>query len=201
MIQSSFPRPPLFAIERLRAGFLMRHEVVEVETRHCLEFVDLTDRVTEAVRSSGIANGIVNVQTRHTTTGVCVNENEPLLLDDLKRLLERLGPRDIAYAHDDFTIRTVNMCPDEERNGHSHAKALFLRASETLNVIDGALDLGCWQRIFLIELDRGRRRRVSIMCPELSYDAQRRVSAPAPDSLFVIHSESPIPKDRQLLLS
>lgn len=163
MIQSSSRRSPLFAVERVRTGFFTRHEVIEVETRECLEFVDLTDRVADVIQGSGITNGLANIQTRHTTTGICVNENEPLLLEDLRRLLERLGPRDIAYAHDDFSIRTVNMCPDEERNGHSHAKALFLRASETLNVVDGALDLGCWQRIFLIELDRGRRRRVSVM--------------------------------------
>jgi secondary thiamine-phosphate synthase enzyme len=118
--------------------------------------------VLEVVRRSGIGDGLVNIQTRHTTTAVMVNEHEPLLLEDMKQTLERLACRTSAYRHDDFTVRTVNMCPDEEKNGHSHCKAMFLRASETLNLSEGRVQLGQWQRIFLIELDRGKRRTLSV---------------------------------------
>lgn len=139
------------------------HEPIHVDTRECLEFVEITDRVREAVRRSGVRNGLVNVQTRHTTTAILVGEHEPLLLHDLKQTLERLAPSHGPYRHDDFTVRTVNMCPEEEKNGHSHCKALFLRSSECLNIVDGRMDLGQWQRIFLIELDRPRSRTVSVM--------------------------------------
>lgn len=140
-----------------------RHEQIEVSSRECLEFIDITDRVSEAVHESGVADGVVNVQTRHTTAAILVGEHEPLLMEDLKRTLEKLAPCRSNYRHDDFSVRTVNMCPDEEQNGHSHCKALFLRSSECMNIVDGRMDLGKWQRIFLIELDRPRTRTVSLM--------------------------------------
>jgi secondary thiamine-phosphate synthase enzyme len=163
MLSTTLPGAPPRALRQRSAQCQTWHQVIPVETHESLEFIDITDRVGDVVRASGIASGIVNVQTRHTTTAIMVNEHEPLLLDDMKRLLDRLAPRHAPYRHDDFSIRTVNLCPNEEQNGHAHCKALFLRVSETLNVVDGALDLGCWQRIFLIELDRGRQRAVSVM--------------------------------------
>jgi len=81
----------------------------------------------------------------------------------MRRTLERLAPRGHLYQHDDFNVRTVNMCPDEQKNGHSHCKAMFLRTSETLNVAQGELQLGQWQRVFLIELDRAKKRTVSVL--------------------------------------
>lgn len=140
-----------------------RHEQIEVETQRCLDFIDITDRVRTAVEESQVSDGLVNVQTRHTTTAILVGEHEPLLIEDLVKTLERLAPRHSDYRHDDFEVRTVNMCPDEEKNGHSHCKALFLRSSECLNIVGGRMDLGQWQRIFLIELDRPRSRTVSIV--------------------------------------
>jgi secondary thiamine-phosphate synthase enzyme len=128
-----------------------------------LQFIDLTAKVAEMVEESGIRNGIVNIQTRHTTTAIIVNEDEPLLLEDMKRTLEHLAPRHRVYQHDNFEIRTANLAPDEAPNGHSHCKALFLRTSETLNLAGGTLQVGRWQRIFLIELDRARPRSVSVM--------------------------------------
>ncbi|HUI42675.1 MAG TPA: secondary thiamine-phosphate synthase enzyme YjbQ [Terriglobia bacterium] len=139
------------------------HESICLETSRCLEFLDITEAVRERVRRSGVRDGLVNLQTRHTTTAILVGEHEPLLIEDLTALLEKLAPCRSQYRHDDFTVRTVNMCPDEEKNGHSHCKALFLRSSETLNVVEGRMDLGAWQRIFLIELDRARARTVSVM--------------------------------------
>ncbi len=147
----------------LEARLTTYHESLRFVTRECLEFVDITERVAECVRYSGIRNGFVNVQTRHTTTAILVGEHEPLLVEDLKRTLDVLAPHKGTYRHDDFSVRTVNMCPDEEKNGHSHCKAMFLRSSECLNIVDGEMDLGQWQRIFLIELDRARSRTVSVM--------------------------------------
>lgn len=141
----------------------VRHYSIALETRERLHFVDFTERLATVVRDSGVLNGFVNVQTRHTTTAVMVNENEPLLQEDMRRILERLAPQQRAYRHDDFSIRTVNLCLDEDKNGHSHCKAMFLRTSETLNVAQGELQLGQWQRVFLIELDRGKKRTVSVV--------------------------------------
>ncbi|MFN7944669.1 MAG: secondary thiamine-phosphate synthase enzyme YjbQ [Blastocatellia bacterium] len=147
----------------LPAIFQTLHHQLSFETEECLQFIDLTDEIVRLVQASGISQGFVNVQTRHTTTAIFINEDEPLLLDDFKRTLEQLAPRSVAYRHDDFAIRTANLTPDEKANGHAHCKALFLRSSETINIINGRPDLGRWQRIFLIELDCARHRTISVM--------------------------------------
>jgi secondary thiamine-phosphate synthase enzyme len=143
--------------------FHSHHENIRFRTARRLEFRDITDDIYDAVQRSGIRTGTVNVQSRHTTATVLINENEPLLLKDLKQTLERIAPRRGKYRHDDFTIRTVNMEPDEKPNGHAHCKSLFLRASETLNLHDGILQIGRWQRMFFVELDRSRDRSISVL--------------------------------------
>lgn len=139
------------------------HDVIRLQTSECLQFIDLTDLVTEFVQRSGIQTGIVNVQTKHTTTAIVVNENEPLLLGDMKQILERMAPQYAQYQHNNFSVRTVNVNPFEDDNGHSHCKALLLGTSETLNIVDAKIQLGRWQRIFFIELDKAKERAVSLM--------------------------------------
>jgi secondary thiamine-phosphate synthase enzyme len=154
---------PLLIVERAYTPAAVVHRQIHLLTSETLEFIDLTDRIAEMVEDSAVRNGLVNIQTLHTTTAIIVNEGEPLLIDDMKTLLERMAPQNDSYHHDYFSRRTVNMLPDEKANGHAHCKALFLRTSETINVIDGQLMLGRWQRIFFIELDRPRHRSVSVM--------------------------------------
>jgi len=126
------------------------------------EFIDITDEVLQAVDESGICEGTVLVFTRHTTAAVKINENEPLLLRDMARFLERSAPRTADYRHNDFVIRTVNMTEDECPNGHSHCQHLLLGASETIPIAEGQALLGRWQSVFFIELDRPREREIVI---------------------------------------
>ncbi len=140
----------------------VRQCTLRLHTDECLQFIDLTERIKAFVDDANISAGFVNIQTKHTTTAIIINENEPLLMSDLKHSLERMAPRTIAYQHDDFDIRTENMTPEEKPNGHAHCKALFLRSSECVNIINGRLDLGRWQRIFFIELDCARERSISL---------------------------------------
>ncbi|MGD8897693.1 MAG: secondary thiamine-phosphate synthase enzyme YjbQ [Acidobacteriota bacterium] len=134
---------------------------LQLETTAALEIIDLTDRVEAFLCAVHLETGWVNVQSRHTTTGLLVNEHEPLLLEDLIRLLERLAPRDVGYAHDALH-RRADVRPDERPNGHSHAKASLLGTSETLNVAGARLRLGRWQRILFVELDGPRDREISL---------------------------------------
>jgi secondary thiamine-phosphate synthase enzyme len=136
-------------------------EEIEVHTPAALAFVDITAPMAEVVERSGIAEGLVSVQSLHTTAAVVVNENEPLLIEDLRAALERVAPRHLPYRHDDFAAR-VGIAPDEPANGHAHCRALFLRASETLAVAGGRPLLGRWQRLFLVELDGPRTRTLSV---------------------------------------
>jgi secondary thiamine-phosphate synthase enzyme len=134
---------------------------IEFATSHPTEFVDITDRIREAIRHSGLRSGRVYLQSLHTTLGIAVNENEPLLLSDFKGLLERIAPAGAGYEHDDFT-RRIDIELDEPVNGHAHCRQLLLSAFATLLVEDGRLVLGRWQSVFAVELDGPRHRQLAL---------------------------------------
>jgi secondary thiamine-phosphate synthase enzyme len=143
-------------------GFKCRSESIHVQSAGAPEFIDLTEAVERAVARSGVSEGLAVIFSRHTTAAITINESEPLLLEDMAAFLEHLAPRAAAYRHNDFTVRTVNMTPDESPNGHAHCLQLVLGASQTVPVRGGCLTLGCWQRIFLVELDHARPREVVV---------------------------------------
>jgi secondary thiamine-phosphate synthase enzyme len=159
--------------ETMPAEIQASSDLVHLRTDHAFQLVDITELVAERVRRSGIAHGLVCVQTLHTTTGILVNEGEPLLAEDLEHALERLAPRELRYAHDDVA-RRADVAPDEAANGHAHCKALLLAPSATLTVVDGRLVLGRWQRLFLAEFDGGRRRSLSILVLGIPADTRLR---------------------------
>jgi len=130
------------------------------ESTHPTQFIDLTDRIRDEVRRSGLTTGRIHLQSLHTTLGLAVNENEPLLLRDFAGLLERLAPGDATYEHDDFT-RRIDVASDEPVNGHAHCRQLLLTGFATLLVEDGELVLGRWQSVFAVELDGPRQRQVA----------------------------------------
>ncbi|MGH7488524.1 MAG: secondary thiamine-phosphate synthase enzyme YjbQ [bacterium] len=136
-------------------------ETLLAVTSKAPEFIDITDDVQAVVGSSGARFGQATVFSGHTTAAIRVNENEPLLLQDLARVVQQLAPMDEEYEHNDFS-RRENIDDDECANGHAHCQHLFLSTSETVPIIDGQLALGTWQRIFLVELDRPRERRVLV---------------------------------------
>jgi len=150
-------------METLARTSTCRHQTIRVVTGHSTEFIDLTERLQAFVAESGIRSGLVNIQSVHTTTAIVVNEHEPLLLADFVAMLEKSAPVDAGYRHDDANVRTVNVTADERVNGHAHCRALLLPSSACLNVIDGRLRLGRWQRVFLAELDGPRERQISVL--------------------------------------
>ena len=140
-----------------------RLETLQVGTSCATQFIDLTDRLERLVADSGVRTGIVNIQTLHTTTAIVVNEHEPLLLMDFEAMLTSASPGDRPYRHDDATVRTVNVTDAERQNGHAHCRALLLPTSACLNVADGRIVLGRWQRVFFVELDGPRERQTSVL--------------------------------------
>ena len=134
----------------------------QFRTKRAPQFIDITDWVSECVAKSRVSNGIAVVYSKHTTAAVRINENEPLLLADMSKFLENLSPRNGGYQHNDFSIRTVNMNPDESPNGHAHLQHLLLGTSETVPVIDGIMQIGRYQSVFFIELDEPRDREVMV---------------------------------------
>jgi octaprenyl-diphosphate synthase len=131
------------------------------ETHRATEFVDITDRLRAEVRRSGLEIGRLHLQSMHTTVGLAINENEPLLIGDFESLLERLAPTGAGYQHDDFT-RRIDIELDEPVNGHAHCRQILLTGFATLLVENGELLLGRWQSVFAVELDGPRHRELAM---------------------------------------
>ena len=153
----------LFVSETETETLKVAADLVHLRSEAPLQFIDITELVKERVRRSGVTDGFVNIQSRHTTAAIIINENEPLLLEDLEKTLETWAPQNRLYRHNDLDARPQPIPADERPNGHSHARAFYLGTSETVNITGGELQLGCWQTIFLVELDGIRTRAVSIV--------------------------------------
>lgn len=138
------------------------NKILQLDTKQEFDFIDITEAVEVFLKESAVQNGLMNIQTMHTTCPLLLNENEPLLLSDFKNHLAQLSPKNLNYYHNDLTVRTVNVCQDECQNGHSHCLALHFPSNLSLHIIDGKLQLGQWQRIFTVELDRPRTRKIQI---------------------------------------
>lgn len=126
---------------------------IEVQTSKRMEIHDLTSTVQEMVRATGVTAGLVTVSTMHTTTAVFVNEPQSALLDDVQHLLERLVPRGDEWKHNDPRYSDC-----DRSNADAHLRAIMLGSSVTLQVAEGALTMGQWQRVLMAELDGPRKR-------------------------------------------
>lgn len=149
-------------MDMLAAALAVRAVTLRVATTRPTEFIDVTGRLLALVADARLHAGLVMVQTHHTTTGIVVNEHEPGLLTDFADLLERIAPSGDRYAHDEAPPR-AHADEEERRNGHSHCRALLLSTSAGLAVSGGRLQLGRWQRIFLVELDGPQTRELSVL--------------------------------------
>ncbi|MBK9130148.1 MAG: YjbQ family protein [Gammaproteobacteria bacterium] len=133
---------------------------IEIETGQGISLHSLMPDLRTTVARAGIRNGFVTVTSQHTTTAIVINEDEARLLEDVKRFLARLIPPGEHYLHNDIAQRDCP--PDEPENAHSHLAAMLLGSSEVVPLVDGALGLGQYQSVMLIELDGPRRRTVRV---------------------------------------
>ena len=116
-------------------------------------FVNITPEVEEAVRESGVAEGLCLVNAMHITASVFINDDERGLHADYRRWLEELAPHDPSrYDHN----RTG------EDNGDAHCKRQVMGREVVVAVTDGRLDFGPWEQIFYGEFDGRRRKRVLV---------------------------------------
>ena len=118
-------------------------------------FVHLTPQVEEAVRKSGVAEGIVLINSMHITSSVFVNDNERGLHHDFGVWLEKLAPfnPDPDHYHHNRT---------GEDNADAHLKRTIMGREVVLAITKGKLDLGPWEQIFYGEFDGNRNKRVLI---------------------------------------
>ena len=124
------------------------HDAIRIRSEGRESTTDISARVREIVRASGIREGICLVASTHTTAAVFVNENaDPDVQRDLLAALSRIVPDDAGYRH-------------AEGNSPAHIKAVLIGGDVTLAVREGDLVLGRWQGVYFAELD-GPRSRVA----------------------------------------
>lgn len=117
------------------------------------ELFNITPQVAEAVKESGIREGLVLCNAMHITASVFINDDESGLHRDFERWLERLAPE---KPYDQYDHNGV------EDNADAHLKRTVMGREVVVAITDGKLDFGPWEQIFYYELDGMRRKRALI---------------------------------------
>ena len=126
-------------------------KVVQLRSSKENDIIDVTKQASDALRESGLNNGIINVFVAGSTAAITTIEYEPGLRHDFPKMLSRIAPKDIQYRHDETW---------HDGNGHSHVRASLVGPSLTVPFSNGVLILGTWQQIVMLEMDTKPRERV-----------------------------------------
>lgn len=128
---------------------------LEFRTKGHTDIIDLTPRIQELLRGSGLKEGQVLVSAIGSTTGISTTEYEPGLVNrDIAEMLERLAPYGRSYAHNQTW---------GDDNGAAHLRSILIGTSQTFPFAGGKLLLGTWQQIIFLDFDtRPRARKVVV---------------------------------------
>ena len=131
----------------------VQHDKFEVRTNGKGTY-EITNDVQAKIDKSGVRDGVVTIFIQHTSCSLTMMENAaPAARRDVERFFEQLVPEDADYEHDDEG-------PDDMP---SHIRMVLTRTSESVPIVDGKMELGTWQGIFLFEHRRDtHRRKVSV---------------------------------------
>ncbi|WP_319523750.1 secondary thiamine-phosphate synthase enzyme YjbQ [uncultured Desulfosarcina sp.] len=124
---------------------------IEVDLRTGIDIKDITDDLNRIIGRSGIENGTANACVVGSTGSLTTIEYEPGVVQDLKDAINRIAPKDIAYAHE---------LAWHDGKGHSHVQAALLGPSIALPIRKGRLKLGTWQQVVAINHDNRSRKRL-----------------------------------------
>ena len=131
------------------------HHTIQRDTRGNGHILDLTGDVQQVVAQSGIRLGQATLMVVGSTAALTTLEYEPGLVEhDLVAALERIAPERGHYRHEETW---------HDDNGHSHVRAALIGPSLALPVVDGAVPLGTWQQVVLVDLDTRPRSRTVIV--------------------------------------
>jgi len=138
-------------------GFKVFNRIVDWITSERMQLINITDRINEIVHKSGVRDGLVHLQSLHTTTAVFINEWQDALLHDVKSFLDQIVTRDQGWRHNDPQFSDC-----ERKNADSHLRGMLMGQTLCLQVRNSSVLLGTWQSIILAEFDGPRSRSVSI---------------------------------------
>lgn len=125
---------------------------VNIKSKGRTDIIDITNKVQEELLKTRLDKGCVTIFVSGSTGGITTVEYEPALVSDLKRILEKLIPSDVSYAHD---------ATWGDANGYSHLRSSLLGTSFSVPFADKRLCLGTWQQIIFLDFDnRPRNRRI-----------------------------------------
>jgi secondary thiamine-phosphate synthase enzyme len=123
---------------------------INVRSRERTEFIDITEKIQEVLKETGVSSGVCNIFVPHTTAAVTVNEGvDPTVQRDIQTFLNKMVPFEGDYHH-------------REGNSSAHIKTTLLGVSQTVLIDEGRLVLGTWQSVFFCEFDGPRHRRVAL---------------------------------------
>ena len=126
-------------------------------SEHRTQILDITKTIRDVMLSADIKEGILLVNSLHTTCALFVNEFQGALVEDLKSMIESLVAENDGYRHDDPRFSDC-----ERGNAHSHLRAALLGRSVVVAVNEGELALGRYQSVIFAELDGPRQREIGI---------------------------------------
>lgn len=138
-------------------GYKVFSRVLDWITHDRMELLNITERINEIVRKSGVRDGLVHLQSLHTTTSIFINEWQDALLHDVKCYFDKVVEREAYYRHNDPQFSDC-----ERLNADSHMRGMLMGQSLILQVRNASVLLGTWQSIILAEFDGPRSRSVAV---------------------------------------
>jgi secondary thiamine-phosphate synthase enzyme len=138
-------------------GYKIYNRIIDWISNDRTQLANITDRINEVVRKSGVRDGIVHLQTLHTTTALFINEWQDALLHDVRSFLEQVILKESYYRHNDPQFSDC-----ERQNADSHLRGMLMGQSLCLQVRNASVLLGTWQSIILAEFDGPRSRTLAV---------------------------------------
>jgi secondary thiamine-phosphate synthase enzyme len=140
-----------------QGNYKVFNRIVDWITSDRMQLLNITDRMNDLVRKSGIRDGIIHLQSLHTTTAVFLNEWQDALLGDVKEFFDEVVDQNQYYRHNDPELSDC-----ERRNADSHLRGMLMGQSLSLQVRNAAVLLGTWQSIVFAEFDGPRSRSLAV---------------------------------------
>jgi len=160
---------------QLKMAFMTHYEEIPVKTNSGTSLVDITPQITDIVTKCGCKEGIVTVLSKHSTVGIIIQEMEPRFVDDARQFLLKLAPPNYPWLHNDNDYRVGP--PDwpggdvawrafratQTPNAHSHIIAMLCGTSESIPIHSGALSIGKYQNIIVVDADGPKEKRTIVV--------------------------------------
>ncbi len=139
------------------AGFKVFSRILDWITTDRMQLINVTDRINEIVRKSGVREGLVHLQSLHTTSALFLGEWQDALVHDARTFFEGIVEQDRYYRHNDPLYSDC-----ERRNADSHMRGMLMGQTLSLQVRNAAVLLGTWQSIVFAEFDGPRSRSLAV---------------------------------------